>query len=846
MLKKLFPRTEDSRLKKITKVFSLLLFAAIFLYAAFFVVQKVRAFPNSILSFSPATKTVGGNQSFTLDAMLDPRTNQVNAVSLRVTFDAAKFQLDSISTTGSPYTVTLLAASINNTAGTGAIDVGVAPGTAPVTTFSKVATFTFHSLASAVSASSIAFTTSSMAAAAGEGSMDVITQRNPAAVTVDTAAPTGTSLTYTNGYFTAASVALTASDGTDAVSGINTASRVVKRRSATLTGTTCGTYGAWGNITPTGTYPNLTDPTVANGNCYQYQYLVSDNAGNQATFTGTNTAKIDTVAPTMAQVTAVPALTNDDTPNYTFSSTEAGNITYTGDCSSSTTAAVSGNNAITFNTLSSAVHSNCTIKVADAAGNLSAVLAVNSFTVDAVAPAISAVAPASNASINSITSANGGSDVSYALSETVQSGSIVFTRTGGTADAASPHTCALKGTALNSGAHNNINLADTTNACASAQTLVNGATYTMALSATDPAGNAATAVSKTGVIFDTAVPVLAQVTAVPSSTNDDTPNYTFSSTDAGTIAYAGDCSSATTAAVSGNNTVTFNALSVAAHSNCTITVTDAAGNASSALAVNSFTIDKTAPTITNITSSKADGTYSAGSVIDIAVTFSDAVTSTGSVTVTLDTGRNCAFTISNSTTGSCNYTVQNGDSSADLTTTAISGTVADQAGNALANFVPAINLGTNKNLVISAVAPALSQVTAVANVAIDTTPDFTFSSSKAGTITYAGDCTSAATTATAGNNTVTFNAISVGVHSNCTITVTDSSGSASAPLSVNLFAVTYPGDFNLDRKVDLFDYNIVLASYGSSTCGNNGDSNGDCRVNLFDYSAMLQDYGKSF
>jgi len=50
------------------------------------------------------------------------------------------------------------------------------------------------------------------------------------------------------------------------------------------------------------------------------------------------------------------------------------------------------------------------------------------------------------------------------------------------------------------------------------------------------------------------------------------------------------------------------------------------------------TPDNVAPTITNITSDKANDTYTVGEVIDIDVTFSETVTSTGNVTVTLETG----------------------------------------------------------------------------------------------------------------------------------------------------------------------------------------------------------------
>ena len=53
-----------------------------------------------------------------------------------------------------------------------------------------------------------------------------------------------------------------------------------------------------------------------------------------ATGTTDNTTTTDTTAPVIAEVTAVTTPTNDNTPNYTFSSTEAGTITYGGSCSS--------------------------------------------------------------------------------------------------------------------------------------------------------------------------------------------------------------------------------------------------------------------------------------------------------------------------------------------------------------------------------------------------------------------------------------------------------------------------------------------------------------------------------
>jgi heat shock protein HslJ len=162
----------------------------------------------------------------------------------------------------------------------------------------------------------------------------------------------------------------------------------------------------------------------------------------------------------------------------------------------------------------------------------------------------------------------------------------------------------------------------------------------------------------------TTAPVIAEVTAVTTPTNDTTPDYTFSSDEAGTITYGGSCSSSTTSATTGNNTISLVSLSDGTYSNCTITVTDSGGNVSNSLAITSFTV---------------------------------------------------------------------------------------------------------------AIPPIIAEVTAVTTPTNDTTPNYTFSSSKAGTITYGGSCSSSSTIAIAGINTITFNALVNGTYDNCTITVTDNS-----------------------------------------------------------------------
>jgi len=108
----------------------------------------------------------------------------------------------------------------------------------------------------------------------------------------------------------------------------------------------------------------------------------SDEDDLKESTTTDNDTTTDTTAPILAEVTAVTTPDNDTTPAYTFSSTEAGTITYGGSCTSSTTSASSGNNAITFSTLSDGTYDNCTVMVTDNASNSSSSLAVTTFTVN--------------------------------------------------------------------------------------------------------------------------------------------------------------------------------------------------------------------------------------------------------------------------------------------------------------------------------------------------------------------------------------------------------------------------------------------------------------------------------
>ena len=148
-------------------------------------------------------------------------------------------------------------------------------------------------------------------------------------------------------------------------------------------------------------------------------------------------------------------------------------------------------------------------------------------------------------------------------------------------------------------------------------------------------------------------PVLTEVYPVTTPTDDPSPNYTFSSTKAGTITYGGSCSSGTTSATSGRNTITFDTLSAGTYSDCTIIVTDSDGNASNTLTITSFTVTDT-PDCCSSGSATIQGTVednASEALFGVSVIFAKSGTTSSTVT-TVDNG-----TYSKSSLSSGTYTL---------------------------------------------------------------------------------------------------------------------------------------------------------------------------------------------
>jgi hypothetical protein len=153
------------------------------------------------------------------------------------------------------------------------------------------------------------------------------------------------------------------------------------------------------------------------------------------------------------------------------------------------------------------------------------------------------------------------------------------------------------------------------------------------------------------------------------------------------------------------------------------TLTLAAPGAAGSLGANkALVIDTTPPTVSNVSSSKANGSYTVGEVIPIQVVFSESVDVTGTPRITLETGATDRVVNYSSGTGTntltFDYTVQAGDTSSDLdyvgtgSLTLNGGTIRDGATNNAALTLPAPgaagSLGANKAIVVDTAAPTLT------------------------------------------------------------------------------------------------------------------------------------------
>jgi heat shock protein HslJ len=480
---------------------------------------------------------------------------------------------------------------------------------------------------------------------------------------------------------------------------------------------------------------------------------VTDGAGNVNTNTSIGLT-VDNVAPVLAEVTAINTITNDNTPTYVFSSSEDGTAVLGGSCAPASPHVVNitaGNVDFVLTELADDIYADCIITVTDSAGNDS-VINIPSFTVDATMPAVDEITPVvtpTNDTTPEITL-----QFSEHIDSLVASSGCMVNKNSNISSGQETFTISVDGlgTPLTEGTYGD-----------------GGATACSIANITDDAGNVNLGpFNFSQFTIDTTAPVITEVTAISTPTNDSTPDYTFSSDEAGTISYGGSCNSGNTNAISGSNTITFDPLANGVYNDCTITVTDSAGNSSNIISIPSFTVDAENPTLAEVIAVPTPGN-------DTTPSYTFSSTEAGTIIY----GGSCDSVSTSATVGDNVITFNALAEGTYSDCTIMVKDVGDNNSNVL----------SVTSFTIDATAPVITEVTAISTPTVDSTPDYTFSSTEGGTITYGGDCSSDTVNAISGNNTITFNSLSEAAHSNCTITVTDNTANVSNVLNVTPFTV---------------------------------------------------------
>ncbi len=288
---------------------------------------------------------------------------------------------------------------------------------------------------------------------------------------------------------------------------------------------------------------------------------VTDIAGNPNDWPTVidDSVTINITPPQLSEITPIATPSSNTTPNYTFRTNEEGSITYWWSCTSSTTVANPWNNTITLDTLIDGTYTDCTIVITDELWSVSAPLSISSFTIDTSVPFITETIPVNTPTNN--TTPNYTFSTHESWLQILYDGGCTSTTT------------------------NTLSWANTI----TFESLSEWTYNNCVISIIDWIGN-------TGILhvrsftIDTLAPIISEINSFATPTEDTTPEYTFTTNETGNIIYWWSCTSSTTVAMLGNNTIILNPLTPWSYSDCSITVSDWASNVSNTLSFSPFII----------------------------------------------------------------------------------------------------------------------------------------------------------------------------------------------------------------------------------------------------------------
>ncbi|WP_028062904.1 Ig-like domain-containing protein [Solirubrobacter soli] len=495
---------------------------------------------------------------------------------------------------------------------------------------------------------------------------------------------------------------------------------------------------------------------------HTFDVRATDAVGNTDATPASRTWTVDTIAPDTT-LTPITTPTNDNTPTFAFTATEAGSSFQ---CRVDGAAFATCTTPFTSTALADGSHT-FDVRAVDGAGNTDPTPASQSFRVDTAAP---------DTTLTPISSPTNNKTPGFTFTST-ESGSTFQCRVDGAAFAA-----CIPGSAT-------APLAD--------------GSHTFDVRAIDPAGNVdPTPASQTFTVDATAPNTT--LTPIASPTNDTTPTFSFSSTEAGSTF---ECRVDTAAFTSCTSPLTTDALLQGNHT-FNVRAIDAAGNIDPTPASQTFTVDTTAPdtTLTPIVTPTNDSTPTFTFSSEAGATFQCRVDGAAFATCT------SAFTTAALNDGSHTFDVR----------------AVDAAGNV--DPTPA-----SQTFTVDATAPNTTITVGADNPGNDNTPTFTFTSTEPGSsfqcrvdgATYT-NCTSPFTTGVLSDGSHTFDVRAI-----------DAVGNVDATPATQTFVVdtTTP---NTDITAGPTATNDTTPTFSFS--GSGGSASFQCRVDGAAYAACTSPF----
>jgi len=260
-------------------------------------------------------------------------------------------------------------------------------------------------------------------------------------------------------------------------------------------------------------------------------------------------------------------------------------------------------------------------------------------------------------------------------------------------------------------------------------------------------------------------PILSMIDS-PTLNENNLVSFGFRSSKAGTINYTGSCLSSSRNVIKGDHHIRFVAMVEGTYDDCAIQVKDVDGNMSEPLKVPTFSVDFTAPKLSQVGDFMVEGRN-----VKMGIKASES----GKI---LYSG-NCSGVLLHAKKGKSEVTISfPGDgqySDCELSLRDASGNTSEPLG-----------LGTIR---IDATPPVLAEIKPVPDKIQTNRPSYSFKTSKTGTLSFRGKCRGNVDKAVAGINHIALLTAEPGTYDDCSLTLTDSANNKSQPLKISPFEV---------------------------------------------------------